>query len=173
MRRRDFIILGGATVALPHVAGAQQPGTLKRIAFIHPAFANPASRSYFDVWQRTLESLGWTESKNVAIDLHWAEGDTDKLRQLVAKALEFAPNDPFIVDSLGWVEFRSGNFDEALEILQDAYQKRPDPEIAAHLGEVLWRLDLRERAISIWNEGLGLNSQNDTLLETMKRLNPS
>lgn len=91
-------------------------------------------------------------------------------RELILKALEFAPNDPFITDSLGWVEFRSGNRQEAQRILQTAYRSRPDAEIAAHLGEVLWSMGQREQAMSIWREGLQLNAENETLVETLKRL---
>ena len=91
-------------------------------------------------------------------------------RQLILKALEFAPGDPFISDSLAWVEFRSGNKTEALRILQTAYKARPDAEIAAHLGEVLLSLGQREQALHIWREGLKLNADNETLLETLKRL---
>lgn len=91
-------------------------------------------------------------------------------RQLILKALEFAPGDPFITDSLGWVEFRSGNKAEALRILQGAYKARPDPEIAAHLGEVLWSVGQREQALSIWREASQLNADNETLAETLKRL---
>jgi predicted Zn-dependent protease len=91
-------------------------------------------------------------------------------RQLIQKALEFAPGDPFISDSLAWVEFRMGNKAEALRILQTAYKERPDAEIAAHLGEVLWSLGQREQAQGIFREGLLLNGENETLLETLKRL---
>lgn len=91
-------------------------------------------------------------------------------RQLIKKALEFAPADPFITDSLGWVEFRMGNKAEALRILEGAYKARADAEIAAHLGEVLWSAGQRERAQAIWKEGLLLNPENETLLETLKRL---
>jgi len=94
----------------------------------------------------------------------------DEARELIRKALEFAPGDPFIADSLGWVEFRSGNTAEALRILQDAYRKRPDAEIAAHLGEVLWTLGQREQALAIWREGRTLNADNDTLRATLERL---
>ncbi|MBI5278555.1 MAG: tetratricopeptide repeat protein [Burkholderiales bacterium] len=90
-------------------------------------------------------------------------------KQLIQKALEFAPGDPFITDSLGWVEFRMGNREEALKILESAYKTRPDAEIAAHLGEVLWVVGQRERAQSIWKEGLLLANDNETLLETLKR----
>lgn len=91
-------------------------------------------------------------------------------KQLIQKALEFAPGDPFISDSLGWVEFRLGNKAEAARILETAYKTRPDAEIAAHLGEVLWSMGQRERATGIWKEGLLLNNENETLLETLKRL---
>lgn len=91
-------------------------------------------------------------------------------RQLIQKALEFAPGDPFISDSLGWVEFRMGNKAEALRILEAAYKIRPDAEIAAHLGEVLWSAGQRDKAQTIWKEGLLLNAENETLQETLKRL---
>ena len=91
-------------------------------------------------------------------------------KQLIQKALEFAPNDPFIRDSLGWVEFRLGNLQEAARILGDAYKDRPDPEIAAHLGEVLWSLQQRDRALAVWREGHMMNPDNETLQETLQRL---
>lgn len=91
-------------------------------------------------------------------------------KQLIQKALEFAPGDPFISDSLAWVEFRMGNNAEALRILQVAYKERPDAEIAAHLGEVLWTLGQRDQAQSVFREGVLLNAENETLVETMKRL---
>lgn len=90
-------------------------------------------------------------------------------KQLIEKAVELAPNDAYIQDSLGWVEFRLGNFPRALEILQAAYRKRPDAEIAAHLGEVLWTMGQRDEALKIWREGLLLSSDNDTLNATLKR----
>ena len=90
-------------------------------------------------------------------------------RQLIRKAVEFAPADPFIKDSLGWVEFRMGNKAEAAQIFQAAYKARPDAEIAAHFGEVLWSLGQRDRAMAIWKEGRLINPDNETLLETLKR----
>ncbi len=91
-------------------------------------------------------------------------------KELIQKAVAFAPTDPFIRDSLGWVEFRLNNRAEALRLLESAFTERPDPEIAAHLGEVLWSMGQRERALAIWREGQRLNPQNETLLETLKRL---
>jgi tetratricopeptide (TPR) repeat protein len=93
-------------------------------------------------------------------------------RELVKKALEFAPDDPFILDSLGWVEFRSGNLSAALQILKSAYENRQDAEIAAHLGEVLWSLDLHDQAKAIWAKAQQQSPDNDTLLDTVKRLSP-
>ena len=91
-------------------------------------------------------------------------------KQLIQKALELVPNDPFIQDSLGWVEFRMGNREEAARILLEAFRAKPDAEIAAHLGEVLWAMGQRERASAIWREGLTLNAENETLQSTLKRL---
>lgn len=91
-------------------------------------------------------------------------------KQLIEKAVELAPTDAYIQDSLGWVEFRLGNTARALQILQAAYSKRPDAEIAAHLGEVLWVAGQREQALKIWREGLLLSSDNETLNEVIKRL---
>lgn len=90
-------------------------------------------------------------------------------KELIQKALEHAPGDPFITDSLGWVEFRMGNRAEALRLLQAAYKDRPDAEIAAHIGEVLWTLGQRDQALSAWRDGLLLNPENETLQETIKR----
>ena len=94
-------------------------------------------------------------------------------RELIEKALKFAPNDPFILDSLAWVEFRSGNKAEAVRILRVAYSTRPDAEIAAHLGEVLWSMNLRDEANAAWDKGLQLNRDNDTLKSTILRLRGS
>jgi tetratricopeptide (TPR) repeat protein len=91
-------------------------------------------------------------------------------KQLIQKALEYAPGDPFITDSLGWVEFRMGNLTQSIQTLQKAFQGKPDAEIAAHLGEVYWVAGQRSKAIAIWKEGMLLNAENDTLQQTLKRL---
>jgi len=91
-------------------------------------------------------------------------------KQLIEKAVELAPTDAYIQDSLGWVEFRLGNAARALTLLQAAYQQRPDAEIAAHLGEVLWVSGQREQALKIWREGLLLAHDNETLQSTLQRL---
>ncbi len=94
-------------------------------------------------------------------------------KQLIVKALTFAPDDPFITDSLGWVEFRLGNLESALSYLQKAYKDRADAEIAAHLGEVLWKMKRQDEAVKVWREGLNTAPNNETLQETLQRLKPT
>ncbi len=91
-------------------------------------------------------------------------------RELIGKALKNAPEDPMILDSMGWLEFRSGNLDAAAKLLQTAYRIRRDAEIAAHLGEVLWLQGQKQQAIAIWRDGLRLAPDSKVLLETLKRL---
>ena len=93
----------------------------------------------------------------------------DEARELILKAVQLAPRDPFIQDSLGWLEYRVGNTAEAIRILEAAYKARPDAEIAAHLGEVYWQSGQQDKAGTIWREGLMLKSDNDTLLDTLKQ----
>ena len=90
-------------------------------------------------------------------------------KALIETALSYAPNDPFITDSLGWVHFRLGEHTEALRLLESAFARRPDAEIAAHLGEVLWSMKQPERARAIWQQGLRLQADNETLLKTLRR----
>ncbi|MDQ5896690.1 MAG: hypothetical protein RLZZ592_38 [Pseudomonadota bacterium] len=91
-------------------------------------------------------------------------------RDLIARALEMAPGDPYITDSLGWVEFRLGRRDEAARLLGEAYRQRPDTEIGAHLGEVLWALGRQDEARRIWRESLDRDADNEVLQETLRRL---
>ncbi|MCC2974074.1 tetratricopeptide repeat protein [Massilia sp. IC2-476] len=92
---------------------------------------------------------------------------------LVAKALEMAPGDPFIMDSMGWVQYRLGKLDEAEKYLRDAYALRRDPEIAVHLGEVLFQKGQQAAAQALWREASAKDPQNDTLRSTLARLRQS
>jgi Flp pilus assembly protein TadD len=107
-----------------------------------------------------------------ALGYSLAERNTrlDEAKTLIAKALQYAPSEPFIVDSLGWVEFRLGNHAEALRLLRQAYQSRPDAEIAAHLGEVLWVSGQQDEARKVWAEGARRDPKNEALRETIERL---
>ncbi|WP_428420247.1 tetratricopeptide repeat protein [Methylibium sp.] len=91
-------------------------------------------------------------------------------RQLIAKAIELSPGDPFLIDSLGWVEYRLGHHDEALRWLRQAHSARPDTEIAAHLGEVLWVSGRRDEARRVLAEARARDAANDVLKETLARL---
>jgi tetratricopeptide (TPR) repeat protein len=91
-------------------------------------------------------------------------------RKLIEKALELAPEDYFIIDSLGWVLYREGDLKGAARELRRAYGGRPDAEIGAHLGEVLWMLGERDEARRIWEEALKAGPENETLQKTIKRL---
>jgi Flp pilus assembly protein TadD len=94
----------------------------------------------------------------------------DEARKLIVRALELAPGDPFITDSLGWVEYRLGNREEALQLLRRAWDARPDPEIGAHLGEVLWSLGRKDEARSVWRDSRRRDAANEVLRETLARL---
>jgi outer membrane biogenesis lipoprotein LolB len=91
---------------------------------------------------------------------------------LVSKAHQLSPKDGFILDSLGWVNFRLGKNELALEQLQQAFRMKPEADIAAHTGEVLWVMNRREEAEEIWRQGQKLDANNPTLKETLKRLKP-
>jgi len=91
-------------------------------------------------------------------------------RKLIERALELSPEDYYIVDSLGWVLYRMGDLKGAAEQLRRAYVGRPDGEIGAHLGEVLWVMGERAEAERIWQEALKNHPDNETLQKTVKRL---
>ena len=91
-------------------------------------------------------------------------------RTLIQKALELSPGEPSITDSLGWVEYRLGNRDEAIRLLRDAYRGQPDAEIAAHLGEVLWVSGKLDEARRVWREARARDAKNEVLRETLARL---
>ena len=91
---------------------------------------------------------------------------------LISKAHQLSPKDGFILDSLGWVNFRLGKNTLALEQLQQAYEIKPEVDIAAHMGEVLWTMNRKTEAEAIWRLGQKLDANNPVLLETLKRLKP-
>ncbi len=93
-------------------------------------------------------------------------------RELIETAHKLAPEDPFILDSLGWVLHRMGQNQEALGYLQRSFELRPDAEIAAHLGEVLWLLGRQAEARKVWSDALRDHPKNEVLQSTVKRLAP-
>ncbi len=96
----------------------------------------------------------------------------EEAQRLIDKALELAPGDPFILDSKGWVMFRRGDANGALDVLNRAFSLRADPEIAAHIGEVLWALGRRDEAEKTWRDAMKAYPDNETLVGTVKRFLP-
>ena len=130
----------------------------------------------FDLLEKHLRKLIEVKPDHAhaynALGYSFAERNTrlPEARKLVEKALELAPEDYFIIDSLGWVLYREGDLKGAARELRRAYSGRPDAEIGAHLGEVLWMLGERDEARRIWDESLKAGPDNETLLKTIKRL---
>jgi tetratricopeptide (TPR) repeat protein len=113
---------------------------------------------------RTLNALGYTLADRT-------ERYQEAL-EFIQRAAALEPDDPAIIDSLGWVHFRLGNLEQAREHLQRAYALQRDGEIAAHLGEVLWVMGERDAARQVWEEARGLDPDNPVLRATLERLRP-
>lgn len=96
----------------------------------------------------------------------------DEARELVARALALLPDDPFIIDSMGWVLYRQGDLAGALIQLQKAYGLRQDPEIAAHMGEVLWGLGRQDEGRRVLREAARKDPDNEALAAAVKKFQP-
>ncbi|ROS05776.1 tetratricopeptide repeat protein [Sinobacterium caligoides] len=92
--------------------------------------------------------------------------------ELIHKALKLQPNDPAILDSMGWLLLKQGKTEQSLSYLKSAYQAYPDAEVAAHFGEALWQANLRAEAKAVWLNALKRQPDDSTLLKTIKRLAP-
>ncbi|KPK03608.1 MAG: hypothetical protein AMJ64_15290 [Betaproteobacteria bacterium SG8_39] len=132
----------------------------------------------FDVLETNLRKLIAVRPDHAhaynALGYSFAERNTrlGEARTLIERALELSPNDAFIVDSMGWVLYRQGDSKGAVTQLRRAWSLRPDAEIGAHLGEVLWSAGEREEANRIWNEALRDHPDNETLQKTLRRFRP-
>ena len=115
--------------------------------------------------QQAYNALGYTfAERNMRLD---------EASSLIQTALKLAPDDPFIIDSMGWVQFRLGKLKEAEEYLRRAYSIRQDPEIAVHLGEVLWSKGQKADAHKLWRDANSKDPDNDSLKSTLARLHVS
>lgn len=94
----------------------------------------------------------------------------EEAHSLISKALELQPQEPAILDSMGWVLYRQGNYEEAIDFLTKAYIGYPDPEVAAHLGEVLWVTGRTSQAKDVWRGALIKDPEHEILTSTLKRL---
>jgi tetratricopeptide (TPR) repeat protein len=129
---------------------AQIESDLRRIIRINPDDA------------RALNHLGY--ALTVRTDRY------DEALALIERAIAVTPDDPAIIDSLGWVQYKLGDYQAALRNLRRAYDAFPDPEVAAHLGEVLWVTGSEQEALEIWQQALEEDPQSEHVLETMERL---
>ena len=167
LHREAFDLLGQALQKTP-----DQPDLLYDLALT----AEKLDR--FDVLESSLKRLIQVKPDHAhaynALGYSFAERNVrlPEAKQLIEKALEISPGDLFIVDSLGWVLYRMGDLKSAAAQLRRAWEGRPDGEIGAHLGEVLWELGQRDEARRIWQEAQQASPENDTLQKTLKRFNP-
>ena len=110
-------------------------------------------------------SLGYTlVDRNIRLE---------EAQELLDTAIELDPDNPYIQDSIGWYFYRVKDYPAALEYLERSYRQLPAADVAAHLGEVLWIMNRKDRAMQVWKEGLKLEPDNEALLKTLKRLNVS
>ncbi|WP_122316339.1 tetratricopeptide repeat protein [Pseudomonas cichorii] len=112
-----------------------------------------------------LNALGYTLSDRTT---RYAEA-----KQLIEKAHSLNPEDPAVLDSLGWVNYRMGNLDEAERLLRLALERFPDHEVAAHLGEVLWAKGEQREARKVWGKALEQQPDSPILRSTLLRLTGS
>ncbi len=163
--REAFELLGKALEAQP-----EQPELL----YDHALAAEKLER--FEVLEGNLRRLIQVKPDHAhaynALGYSFADRNLrlPEARKLIERALELAPEDYYIVDSMGWVLYRMGDLKGAAEQLRRAYLGRPDGEIGAHLGEVLWKMGERAEAERIWQEALENYPDNETLQKTVKRL---
>lgn len=93
--------------------------------------------------------------------------------ELIQRAIEITPDDPAIIDSLGWAQYKLGRLDDALGNLRAAYAAFPDAEVAAHLGELLWAMGEQDKALEIWREALSRQPDSEHVRDAMDRLVPA
>jgi len=162
-----FDLLDGALAVQP-----EQPELLYETALL----ADKLGR--YEVLERNLRELIKLQPDHAqaynALGYSLAERNLhlDEAQRLIDKALALSPDDAFILDSKGWVLYRRGDSNGALGYLQKAYSQRPDPEIAAHLGEVLWMLGRHDEAEKTWNEAIRAHPGNEALAATIKKFRP-
>ena len=130
---------------------------------------------HYDVMEAQLRKLIETQPDNPqaynALGYSLADRGLrlQEANRLIEKASSLAPDDAFIMDSVGWVKYRLGDTANAIKLLRKAYDLQPNAEIGAHLGEVLWKTGAQDQARDAWREARKLEPDNDTLLKTLKR----
>jgi len=164
-RQEAFKTLGSALEEFPY-----------SIPLLYSQSLLAAELDYISVAENNLRTILSDEPDNIAAlnALGYTLADrTDRYEEaegLIRRAYELDSTDPSIVDSMGWVAYRLGKLDEAAIFLRQAWMLDNNPEIAAHLGEVLWVMGNQDEAIEIWQAGLRIDSEHPVLIETMQRL---
>ena len=132
---------------------------------------------HYDVMEKAMRRVMTSQPENAqaynALGYSLTERNTrlPEALKLLQKASSLSPEDPYIMDSLGWVKYRLGDKQQALELLRRAYGIQAQAEIGAHLGEVLWESGQQDEARKTWREALKIDNDDDTLRSTMKRYN--
>jgi tetratricopeptide (TPR) repeat protein len=169
---RDIRDSKGALEALDK-ALEQLPGSIN-IRYSHALLA--AELGWVDIAETDLRSIIAEQPENAAAlnALGYTLADrTERFEEaeaLIRQAFILRPDDASIVDSMGWISYRLGNLEDSEKYLRRAWALDNNPEIAAHLGEVLWVIGNKEDALSIWREGMKVDSDNPVLLETLQRM---
>ena len=164
-KEESFQVLGRALEDLPG-----------SIALLYSHALLAAELGWVDVAERDLRLVIAAQPENAAAlnALGYTLADQteryEEAEALIRQAFILQPEEPSIIDSMGWVAFRLGRYEQAVRYLQKAWQLDRNPEIAAHMGEVLWVLGKKDLALAIWGEGFDIDSSNAVLNETLARL---
>jgi Flp pilus assembly protein TadD len=164
-REQAFRILDEAVQQLPH-----------SIPVLYTRGLLAAELGWVDLAERDLRVILAQQPENAAALNALGYTLTDQTERyeeaeaLIRQAYILQPNEPSIIDSMGWIAYRLGRLEEAEQFLRKAWRLDRNPEIAAHLGEVLWKLGKEEEAVKTWREGQAVDNGNPVLLETLERL---
>jgi tetratricopeptide (TPR) repeat protein len=165
MREEAFDVLSAALNSVPESIS---------VLYTHALLA--AELGWVDIAEADLRTVISAQPENAAAlnALGYTLADqTERFEEaeaLIRQAYILAPDEPSIIDSMGWIAYRLGRLDEAIEFLERAWKLDRNPEIAAHLGEVLWVDGRPEEALAIWREGQAVDDENPVLVETLERL---
>ncbi|MBT8059294.1 MAG: tetratricopeptide repeat protein, partial [Gammaproteobacteria bacterium] len=166
-REEAFRVLEVAVTELPEAVS---------IVYTHALLA--AELGWVDIAENGLRRILAVQPENAAAlnALGYTLADQteryDEAEALIRQAYILQPHEPSIIDSMGWISFRQGKLEDAEKYLRRAWELDKNPEIAAHLGEVLWVMDRHDEARQIWQEGNNVDAANPVLVETLQRLDP-
>jgi tetratricopeptide (TPR) repeat protein len=163
-REESFQVLGEAILEMP-----------KSIPILYTHALLAAELGWVDIAEKDLRAVIAAQPENAAAlnALGYTLADQteryEEAEALIRQAYILQPQEASIIDSMGWIAFRLGRLEESVEFLRKAWALDRNPEIAAHLGEVLWIGGNNDAALAIWREGHEIDSQNAVLVETLVR----